>query len=253
MVTKLERKWNQRVKELKAYKRKHRDCLVPKGYKHNPKLANWVVTQRVQYQLWLKREQSTLTKGRIVQLNKIDFVWVVGCGVRDKRWKQRLEELKAYKKKHGNCIVPNIYEDNAQLGKWVTTQRNQYNNLQKGLHSHLTEERIHQLNNVGFVWRVRPFAKSIDAKKSKQENSIPSVRCRNGTSTKTKSNLPKKRQIPSKDKNRPRKTQRRQQSQNVGRELSQSERKERKRLMVQALKSWRNPMRPVEEFLSDDF
>ena len=116
---------------------------------------------------------------------------------------------------------------------------------------YLTQERIDQLNEIDFVWEGKRGQKSKESNTSTQESSIPSVRRGNATSVTNKSNRPKKRRMPSKD--RPKKRRRRQQSQDIDRELSPSERKERRRLMLQALKNWRNPMRPVEEFLSDDF
>ena len=91
-----EEKWKQRLKELKAYKKKHGDCLVPKNYEHNRKLGSWVSTQRQEYKNWLKGLHSNLTQERIDQLNDIDFVWEVGIGVQNKddtAWGQRLKEL----------------------------------------------------------------------------------------------------------------------------------------------------------------
>ena len=69
--------WKQRLKELKAYKEKHGDCLVPFNYEHNAKLANWVSHQRKQYKEWLNDVHSTITQERIDQLNEIEFVWEV--------------------------------------------------------------------------------------------------------------------------------------------------------------------------------
>ena len=99
--------WKHRLKELKAYKKKHGDCLVPKNYEHKRKLGIWVSKQRYEYKKWRKDVYSQLTQERIDQLNEIDFVWEVGSGGQkdDTLWKQRFNELIKYKKKHGDCLV----------------------------------------------------------------------------------------------------------------------------------------------------
>lgn len=42
---------------------------------------------------------------------------------KDTKWLQMLEELKEYKAKHGNCIVPRGYAPNPRLASWVAEQR----------------------------------------------------------------------------------------------------------------------------------
>ena len=245
MGKKQDEKWQQRLKELKAYKKKHGDCLVPNRYKHNRKLGIWVSWQRVQYRKWLRGVHSQLTQERIDQLNEIDFVWEVGRGTQkdDTLWKQHFNELVKYKKKHGDCLVSTYDKQNAKLGNWVSTQRYEYKKWLNGESAWITQERIDQLNEIDFVWDAR-FEQESD--KSIQESSISSVEHHNDASATTKSNQPRKRRIPSKD--RPKKRQRRRQSQDFDRELSPGERKERRRFALQALYNWRNPTRPDEVF-----
>jgi len=65
-------------------------------------------------------------------------------------WQARFEELKAYKAKHSDLDVPQKY---GPLGVWVNKQRNEYTNLnKKGMKSQMTQERISQLNSIGFRW-----------------------------------------------------------------------------------------------------
>ena len=68
-VSKNEEKWNRRFNELKEYKEKNGDCLVPQRYKDNPKLGIWVATQRNAF------ETYRLTKKRVDKLSSIGFVW----------------------------------------------------------------------------------------------------------------------------------------------------------------------------------
>ena len=83
-----------------------------------------------------------------------------------KVWNERFEELKEYKKVHGNCNVPGRYKKNPSLGRWVETQRKQYHRYTKAKQEGKTEaynyaigmdeeERIAQLEAVGFSWVVR--------------------------------------------------------------------------------------------------
>ncbi|KAL7554703.1 hypothetical protein ACHAWF_018247 [Thalassiosira exigua] len=48
-----------------------------------------------------------------------------------------------------HCDVP---QSQGQLGQWVWTQRKQYKLLREGQHSLMTEERIQQLEGIGFQW-----------------------------------------------------------------------------------------------------
>ena len=44
--------WIERVEQLKQYQRVHGDMLVPRRYKSNPSLGNWVNKQRQQYRIY---------------------------------------------------------------------------------------------------------------------------------------------------------------------------------------------------------
>jgi len=68
-------------------------------------------------------------------------------------WTLRYGELIEYKEKHGDCNVPETYEQNQKLGTWVQYQRQQYRHLQEGKYSTMTEGRIEKLEELGFIWR----------------------------------------------------------------------------------------------------
>ena len=57
--------------------------------------------------------------------------------------------LTDYCHKHGDCLVPQSYEKNKQLGSWVGTQRRDY---KKGK---LSEGKIQKLNDINFIWDTR--------------------------------------------------------------------------------------------------
>ena len=45
-LRKKDTKWLATLEQLKEYKREHGDCIVPRGYTLNPRLASWVAEQR---------------------------------------------------------------------------------------------------------------------------------------------------------------------------------------------------------------
>jgi hypothetical protein len=61
--------WEQRVKELKAFKKKHGHYNVPKNYPPNRQLAGWVSRIR-----WKKRH-GRLAREKIRLLNTLSFCW----------------------------------------------------------------------------------------------------------------------------------------------------------------------------------
>jgi hypothetical protein len=143
--------WAERVEDLKRFKAQHGTCLVPNKYPENPKLGAWVGKQRKQYKLFLENKPCNLTQERIRELDEVGFVWSLRSLV---DWDARLEELKDYHRKHGNCLVPQQYPENPQLGTWVSNQRKQYRLLKEGKPSPMTEERVQKLEELGFVWSI---------------------------------------------------------------------------------------------------
>jgi len=70
-------------------------------------------------------------------------------------WNERFNELLEYKKIHGDCLVPQRYPQNPQLGVWVNKQRAEYKLFKEGKKSSMTKERIQALEAVGFIWAKR--------------------------------------------------------------------------------------------------
>ena len=69
---------------------------------------------------------------------------------------ERYGELQEYRNHHGDCVVPQGYKANPQLGIWVAIQRYNYKLFREGLQrpSNMTTERMDMLNNLDFVWFV---------------------------------------------------------------------------------------------------
>lgn len=153
---KAEHAWKQQFDKLLEYRKTHGNCLVPNRYKQNERLGNWVRTQRAAYKKFVKGEPAKITKGRIAQLEKIGFQWGAGTGRKldDSSWKQHFDKVVEYKKTHGNCRVPQRYKPDRKLGDWVRVQRIYYKKFVNGEVAPITEDRIAQLEKIGFEWDI---------------------------------------------------------------------------------------------------
>jgi hypothetical protein len=151
-----EAQWEDMYQRLLKYKEQHGNCLVPRKYEQDPKLATWVETQRV---LWNRdyRKQETptpppealepaisgdeqqppetvavattndllveetkikrLTPERKQKLDQLGFVWSLRSKRIEDHWDEMFRQLVEYKSMHGDCLVPSRYEANLKLGK----------------------------------------------------------------------------------------------------------------------------------------
>ena len=62
LVKELGRAFAQKYIELQEYKRSHGDCMVPKRYKSNPSLGNWVNKQRQNYRRFVHGEKTSMNE-----------------------------------------------------------------------------------------------------------------------------------------------------------------------------------------------
>ena len=120
--------WNSRYRELEAFKANQGHCNVPQG---QGSLGEWVKN--------LRQRKGNLSKKRIQQLDELGFNWGTTRGS-SPTWQDRYNELKEYKKEHGDCNVP---LNHGPLGLWVSIQRKVRTRL-------LSKERIQLLNEIGF-------------------------------------------------------------------------------------------------------
>jgi hypothetical protein len=71
----------------------------------------------------------------------------------DVTWKAQLAKLKAYKRKRGDCNVPNRWAEDKPLGRWVDTQRTLKKALDRGQPGKgMTAARAAKLEALGFAW-----------------------------------------------------------------------------------------------------
>lgn len=69
------------------------------------------------------------------------------------QWSARFEELCAFKKEHGHCLVPHVYKTNQKLARWVKRQRYQYKLfVSDPSSSTMTKQRVALLEAQDFCW-----------------------------------------------------------------------------------------------------
>ena len=136
-----ENKWNRRIKELLEYKSRYGDCNIPLAWSENPTLGRWVYS----IQAKMKKGESKLKEDQINQLNEIGFNWERVAYKKD--WDEMFLRLVEYKYLYGHCKVPEFWEDDPDLARWVRSQRDYKNTTTQGL------EREKKLNKIGFYRR----------------------------------------------------------------------------------------------------
>lgn len=163
--------WQKRYDELIAFKEAKGTSVVPRKYPRNQALANWVTTQRYQRKrMDLGKKPVEITAERIEKLDELNFVWKIR--ERSPRsWEERISELKEFKAESGHCGVPQKYPSNPRLGKWVSKQRFEYKQHERGLPNGLSEEKIKELQALGFLFETDLSRKrKANKEKARQEN-----------------------------------------------------------------------------------
>ena len=67
--------WSERFAQLLEFKVQFGHCLVPQRYAANPKLGQWVATQRSNCRKYQEGKPSCMTEDRIRTLDGIGFDW----------------------------------------------------------------------------------------------------------------------------------------------------------------------------------
>eukprot|EP00041_Stephanoeca_diplocostata_P018305 m.382558 g.382558 ORF g.382558 m.382558 type:complete len:558 (-) comp20973_c0_seq1:1188-2861(-) len=175
-----EQAWEMRFSELAQYKEKYNTCAVPKGWGEGKQLAQWVADQRKQRKKKITGKKACITDERIARLEELGLEWT---GKGHTAWQSRLGELKEYKEKNSQCNVPKAWPENKQLAKWVNKQRTEYKKKSDGHKSSMTDERIAELEAIGFVWSLKKrasfeqrFAELTEYHKQHGDCKVPSGR-----------------------------------------------------------------------------
>jgi hypothetical protein len=159
--------WEAQLAKLAAYKRRHGDCNVPRGWTEDPPLGRWVGTQRKFKKALDHGEPSEgMNAARVGRLDALSFAWQLSAAAISKQnvregsrddagWEAQLAKLKTYKQKHGDCNVPQCWAEDPPLGRWVGTQRKFKKALDRGEPSpRITAARVAKLDKLGFEWEL---------------------------------------------------------------------------------------------------
>jgi Helicase associated domain len=130
----------------------HGHCQISHRDEDHDSLTRWCKRQRYQYKLLVDGKPSTLTHDRVAALASVGFAF----NVHESVWLHRLSELKEFRRRHGHCNVPSVYNPNQKLSTWVKCQRRQHKLLVAGKRSNMTWPRVENLEALEFVWEVRP-------------------------------------------------------------------------------------------------
>lgn len=143
--------WLEFLGKLKLYKQVHGNCLVPRGYDVNPRLANWVCEQRKQFKLLKDGKKTNITQERIDMLDEIGFAW----NAQQAAWDSHFYDLRNFRETHGHCLVPEQFKEFPKLYVWIKEQRRHYSLWKQGKPSHMTEQRYQALESIDFCWDHR--------------------------------------------------------------------------------------------------
>jgi hypothetical protein len=137
------RAWNAQYEKLVEFKQTNGHCLVPQGYEKDVSLGMWVSAQRTYH------TNNNIRPDRKVLLDEQGFVWK---GDLESTWKKQYEKLAEFKRKNGHCLVPQKYQEDVSLVKWVNVQRRRHVNNKMRL------DRKGLLDEIGFVWKADTLA-----------------------------------------------------------------------------------------------
>jgi hypothetical protein len=129
--------WEQGLSNLLEFMEAEGHCRVPHGYKLNGvDLGSWVLSQR--------QKKSKLSPNQRQKLDVIGFVWDPLAA----SWEEGFAKLVSYSEHNGHCNVPaKFLFEGYPLGNWVGVQRSGKDSL--------SNNRIQQLEELGFVWDAR--------------------------------------------------------------------------------------------------
>ncbi|KFX58657.1 hypothetical protein FDC50_02555 [Clostridium botulinum] len=140
--------WYINFELAKEYYQMYGNLLIRRDYvtTNGRRLGQWILNQRQTYKgLYSK----FLTQEQIDKLNEIGMVW----NKNEFSWNIAYEYAREYFLKNGNLNIPQSYVfDDFKLGKWINTQRNQYNGKKS---TSISTERIRKLNEIGMIWNTK--------------------------------------------------------------------------------------------------
>jgi hypothetical protein len=153
--------FDERFKDLMAFKAKFGHCNVPSTQSKNNKyysLGQWCSDMRKAYKaikMGGMPRSYKLSKADMKRLENAGFEWNL-CKTFDDRFK----DLVAFKAEFGHCNVPSTQSSNnthSSLGKWSSNVRLAYKTIKEGgmrSNHKLSKADMKRLENAGFEWNL---------------------------------------------------------------------------------------------------
>ena len=132
----LAKAWERMFEQLLAFKKKHGDCDVPRGYYGFEDLDSWGVCQRN------LRAARKLKRGFIQRLDEVGFVW----NTEEHRWRKTFSSCCESLSSGGVSGLEAAIQQDAALNRWVRSQQSAHKRRA------LSRQRQSLLNQVGFPW-----------------------------------------------------------------------------------------------------
>lgn len=146
---KLDANWERSFAALQQFSDKHGHTVVPLKPEYK-KLRNWMGTQKSEYKNVQKGEPTTLTAYKLQRLADVGFSIQTRKQV---TYEEHLQHWLDYRKKYGRDPLRKVEKgDDAVLANWISRLRENYRDKNRGLKTNLTQERVDQLTQLGFVW-----------------------------------------------------------------------------------------------------
>jgi len=146
-----QRRWDSMLEAAIEYKEIHGHLKLPARNlcsEKDGKLHYWIFTQRREYKKLKEGKESRLTARRMQRLAAIGLDLSPNGPM--KSWEQRMQSVREFAAEHGHCKIPKDHE----LGGFVSYIRNCYRLRDEGKKNGLTDERVNDLMEVGFVFNV---------------------------------------------------------------------------------------------------
>jgi hypothetical protein len=130
--------WSAMLAKLATFKNADGHCNVPKYYRDDLALRNWVSAQRQ------RMKQGQMTENRKALLDNLGFDWAPS----DTHWRQMFNRLVSFNERYGHPNLQQIWPEDQDLATWCMGQRNAY---RKGK---LSQVREGKLSALGFTWNI---------------------------------------------------------------------------------------------------
>ena len=153
--------------------------------------GQWVANQRKHKKKLDRGEPSEgMAVARAAKLEALGFAWELPAAAigkvsqgrrHDAGWEAQLAKIEAFKRRHGDCDVPQGWVDDPALGRWVNTQRGCKKALDRGDPSDgMTAARAAKLEALGFAWRLSDEGGRHDAGWAAQLAKLKAYKTRHG-------------------------------------------------------------------------